>query len=202
MAFEKVAPRLRADYGRILDMCQAAGAKLVFATYLAGFEGTFGDIRAEMFAFGREHALPVADCTAVAIEAITGAAPEGASTNPASHKTNDPVDRVARFAAILTRDRHPTPLGYEMEARVVAAALAEAGCGAAPPSEPPLSPILRRGAEAPELARAEGGAGNSDTWDWPPTARRWCSARAVNRPSRRWRCRSIGNRSTRRSAHA
>lgn len=58
---------------------------------------------------------------------------------------------------ILVEDRHPTEIGYEVEAVWVGRALSEAGVGHCTVAEDPPRPLLQAGAAAPTLERLEGG---------------------------------------------
>jgi hypothetical protein len=145
LPFENLVDRMRSDYLEMLQLCEAAGAKLVFATYSASFGGTFASVRQEMLTFGLQHKIPVADCGSV----IHGVLSDTTASAPFDIYER----RIARMSTLLTRDRHPTALCYEIEARVVCAALANLGAVGKESVEPPLAPI--QGIEMnPPLLRA------------------------------------------------
>ncbi|MBI3820765.1 MAG: SGNH/GDSL hydrolase family protein [Planctomycetes bacterium] len=120
MPFDDARPRLREDYNKMAELAESAGAKIIFATYLAGFEGAFQDVAVEMHQMAGVHGALVADCAAEANRILhLGGRLEGGLMEPDAY--------TARRAALLTRDRHPTAKGYELESHVVGAVLAELG---------------------------------------------------------------------------
>lgn len=120
LQFDEARARVHADYEEMARLAEEAGAKLIFATYLSGYEGTFQEVTKEMLRMEGVRGAMVADCGAAAsrILNITDSVDGGRATFE---------EAVARRASMLTRDRHPTGAGYRLEARVVGAKLAEAG---------------------------------------------------------------------------
>lgn len=147
LGFGAIEPRLRADLAALADLAASARIPLVLATYLAGSDPGFRELRALTATFAKHPGVRVADCA----RALERAVAEAAEKAPAAVEA-----RGAARAALLTRDQHPTPLGYEMEARIVAQALHEAG--ALPGYRPELAsaPAVRDSFEIPVLRRAEG----------------------------------------------
>lgn len=119
LPFEQARARVHDDYEQMAKLTNNAGVKLIFATYTAGFEGTFRDVRDEMFKMEGVFGATVADCAGVAEKILQY------TENPGRALLYE--ESIARRGALLTRDRHPTAAGYALEARSVGAKLAEFG---------------------------------------------------------------------------
>jgi hypothetical protein len=122
---EEIRPRYRADLAAMADRAAARGVKLVFAGYLAGLDAGFRELREVMRYYDGYKGALYADCSAVLPE-ILNATKNAAGT--ASRPEPWSMERVhALRSLVLTADRHPTALGYEVEARTIAKKLQEAG---------------------------------------------------------------------------
>jgi len=141
LPFEKHAERMRADYLKMAELAQAGGAKLVLATYLAGLEEGFNAVRQLMAGLAGQKGITVSDCTkgmALALQSV----PQEA--------------RGAMRARLLTTDQHPTPLGYEVEARILAKTLKEIGVLPDIALESPTAPLQGVKVVAPKLRLVPG----------------------------------------------
>lgn len=144
--FAEFRERLRQDYEALVAMGRGRGPKVVFATYLAGQEGGYAPIREAMLAFGAPGGAAIADCAPQLARAVAG---------PESQPNEPPLElALARRALLLTRDRHPTALGYAVEARVVLATLASLGL-ARDPGGDPLAPLRDAPLVIPKIRRLE-----------------------------------------------
>lgn len=146
--FETAMAQLDRDVRAMHRLAQGVGAKLVLATYSAGFETAFSHTRRTMKSLASELSLEIADCAATAQQAI-----EGGGTQPAPTSYEE---RIARRASILTRDRHPTGRGYSIEAIVVSDALSRAGILDGWKPKDPLEPMRTDPPKAPALERIPG----------------------------------------------
>ena len=132
-AFEEIAARLKADLIEMSLLAERAGCRLVVATYLAGLEEPFAGIRDLALSLQGQHGIVVADTAAILPRAIQGDEPE-----PPSAGT--PQTLRGRRSLFLFQN-HPTALGYEMEARVVARTLHDIGVLPDIEPEDPLAPL-------------------------------------------------------------
>ncbi|MBI3820011.1 MAG: hypothetical protein HY286_15045 [Planctomycetes bacterium] len=153
--FAMIEDRYDSDLHKIAELCEAANVKCIFATYLASSRSGFSDIKVGILKFEGYHGARVADCSGI----------EAAVTNRIA--VSAPADRpgIASIALatasglILTKDSHPTPIGYQMEACVMLDVLKSAGIATDAPSTDLLTfipnlkdvvPILRAGGTAAE----------------------------------------------------
>ncbi len=146
----KAMDRLVSDLLEIAREVERAGAKLVILTYLAGLDPHFAPTRKVALSMQGRHDAVVVDCAALLPGAIRG-------DDPAPMATWSHARAASRGSLYLTRDRHPTALGYALEARAVANALRELGIPATSRTEDPLEvaraaheplPVLRRVADS------------------------------------------------------
>ena len=125
----------------------------MIATYLAGMDSHFLEISKLMREVAATGAAALADCAATYPQAMRHGF-DGTIASVPSYVVQN------RRSMILVEDCHPTPLGYEIEARVVASALH--ALGVLPnyvPEEPTkvldgasaVLPTLTRSAEDPRL---------------------------------------------------
>ena len=143
------APRLRSDYSAMARAASAAGSHLILATYLAGDDAHFVDISNVMREVAGSGAAGLADCGSAFRSAIRNlylTSPKGSVT---------PAADIALRGLLLTRDRHPTPIGYEVEARVVARSLAGLGLLGSAPVEDPLEPVSRARVVVPTIRQPD-----------------------------------------------
>ncbi|MBI3819062.1 MAG: SGNH/GDSL hydrolase family protein [Planctomycetes bacterium] len=133
--FPQIEARMRADFLAMQRETSAAGAKIVYITYLAEVEPTIHDVSNLMREVSKTTGAGLADCGLALAPAIAAGGPpavDGAL----------PWDFVAcRRNALLTCDNHPSALGYEVEGRVVADALRTAGILNNYKSEDPNAPV-------------------------------------------------------------
>jgi len=137
--------RLRADFLRMAAVARDGGTRLVLSTYLAGAQPYFSPITDVMRELQGKEGIEVADtANAYAVAAKAWKADATAE------------EKVALDSVVLTRDGHPTPLGYRLEAIEVARALRAVGALDRDPSTS-LGEVLR-GVEAtvPILRRIAG----------------------------------------------
>lgn len=118
-SLSEIAPRYREDLLLISRLCAEAGAKPIYCTYLASDGQTYAALGEVMRQVAAEVGAPMADCGTVLTEAL-------ARPTAAEPQADEETLRIARRALLLTRDDHPTVLGYAMEAPRVLEALAAA----------------------------------------------------------------------------
>lgn len=150
-AFAEIAPRLEADLSEMARLARQAGAALLIATYLPGLD--------EPYAATRELALSLKDRLGIAVADTAVVLPRAIQGNDPQPTTSWTSERLqAKRSLFLFRDWHPTALGYEIEARVVARTLHEIGVLPDVPLEDPLAavvavdvavPAMRQVADAP-----------------------------------------------------
>lgn len=141
---EQCKPRMVADFVEMAELCEKAGAKLVIASYLAGLEAGFNGVRSVMLELDGKHGIVVSDCTKGMAQA---------------QYSVDAEARGAMRARLLTLDQHPTALGYEVEARVLARTLKDMGVMPDYVPEPAIAPLKDRPLIVPKFKRAA-----DDTW--------------------------------------
>jgi hypothetical protein len=152
LPFRMIEGRMRADFLEMARLCQAAGARLVLCTYLEAQDAMFESIRDLIASLPAPSPIATADCGALLTRALRAPAP-GAASKPAAEP---PLElTLARRALLLTRDSHPTALGYEIEAAVVVQALASAGVVTGDSADP-LAPFLAAKCETPILTPVKG----------------------------------------------
>lgn len=146
--FQAAEPRMRRDFEAMVRECQAVKVPLVFATYLAGEEGFFLGITELMRDMADADGIFLADCARWLQPAI-----EKEAKGPFGPRTIHLLQNAR--SRVLVTDNHPTPLGYEVEARVVAKALK--GAGVLPGYEPedPLTPLENARVTIPSVHQSE-----------------------------------------------
>lgn len=142
--FDGIEPVLRSSFLEMASLAEAAGARLVLATYLVGREQPFAPITELMLSLRDQHGIAVADTAAVFPAALQGSDPE-----PLASWSAEKLQ--ARRSLLVFRDAHPTALGYEVEARVVLGTLATIGVLPDDEPEEPLAPIAGHGPDVPRL---------------------------------------------------
>jgi len=185
--------RYRADVKEMIRRTREAGTRLVFSTYFAGdlpgFQGSTQVLREE----SKEGGIPIADNAAAFLQAMRlGSSSGRLEESPAWH---------ARFAQLMTADRHPSALGYQVEARVLAKTLSEIGLVSPKVLEDPMTPVASLEAVVPELRQIStdpvrlevhtqpldrvtvllGPAGGSDYLNLPLSIDRWPATRILER---------------------
>ncbi|MFN0205205.1 MAG: hypothetical protein ACKVS6_02690 [Planctomycetota bacterium] len=151
--FEKAEPRLRADLDEMARLAEAASVTLIFATYLDPSAPACRAIRNVILTFDGARGARVADCAPYAELAIAG---------PANDAIPGSALATARRSLLLTRDGHPTSVGYAVEARVVAGVLAEAGILKDYQYESPAALIQQMELYIPKLQKKPGFPGVYD----------------------------------------
>ncbi|MBI3819063.1 MAG: SGNH/GDSL hydrolase family protein [Planctomycetes bacterium] len=141
-----VERRMRADFLDMSSACASSGANIVFATYLAGETGLFHDITKTMRAADGAF---FADCGAALADALAAGETRPAAEIPYEIAT-------AKMNTMLSADLHPTAIGYELEARVVAESLRITGVLNDYITENPAAPLLAANIMIPRLAAVAG----------------------------------------------
>lgn len=144
--FDRASQKMRDDIDAMAAACEKAGAKFILASYLEGYHLDFESIRSLVMEYEHRPGVLVADCSPYLRMAVNGASAAEATMPPPPRELE-----LARRSYLITRDCHPTALGYAIEARVVAAKLAEAGILKHYKSEDPLAPFAKAEIEIPKL---------------------------------------------------
>ncbi|MBL8692473.1 MAG: SGNH/GDSL hydrolase family protein [Planctomycetes bacterium] len=185
--------RYRADVKEMIRRSREAGTRLVFSTYFAGelpgFQAPTQVLREE----SRECGIPIADNASAFLQAMR--------LGSASGRLEETPEWHARFAQLMTADRHPTALGYQVEARVLARTLSEIGLVSPKVLEDPMAPVASMKAIVPEVRQVStdpirievhaqpldrvtvliGPSGGSDYLNLPLAIDRWPATRLLER---------------------
>lgn len=148
LEYAQIEPRLRSDFTEIARLCEAAGAKCILATYLAGAKGGFADITKTMLTLEGVHGTRVADCSRIVsdyAESLKKLPGEGGS-----------VAEAVANGTLLTLDDHPTAAGCAAEGSVIAKILKSAGISNDLPETDPLSVAPSPEKNTPKLAQGRG----------------------------------------------
>ncbi|MBL8692472.1 MAG: hypothetical protein JNJ88_00085 [Planctomycetes bacterium] len=157
-SISEIVPRYREDLLLMSKLCSEAGAKPIYCTYLASDGSTYAALGEVMRQVAAEVGAPVADCGAVLTHALT----RPTADEP---QADEETLRIARRALLLTRDDHPTVLGYAMEAPLVLEALATAQVLKSPKAASPVDlwglaklkiPVLRLAGASGRFVEIEG----------------------------------------------
>lgn len=157
VSFARAAGRLRQDYEEMAQRASDASVPIVFATYLENAAADYDAIRKLMLSLEGRPGVQVADCAPVGAKAIAG---DSAMPPPRTVA-------IARRSLILTRDCHPTALGYALEARVVAEALSRAGVLEHYQSPPALEPMGRAEIDIPKIRHKKDARGTVEVFSKP-----------------------------------
>lgn len=118
LPFDKIRGRLRLDLAKMARVAKDAGAKLFYTSYLAGNDPGFREITELMRMMDGQDGARFLDTTTIVSNCLQLV--DGADSRPSN------VERhYAARAQLLTCDYHPTPFGYEAQARIIIKALAE-----------------------------------------------------------------------------
>lgn len=144
LGFDATSARMRADFEAMAALCKKNNVKLILATYLEGGLFDYANIRTLMLSLRGQNDIIVADCSPYLQKAIGGV--EEAASRPVPREV-----AISRRSLLITRDRHPTALGYAVEARVVSAALVESGILQNFKPDDPLAPFAKAEIDIPKL---------------------------------------------------
>lgn len=162
--FDGFAPRLQADCRAMIQEAKAAGVSIFFYSYSAADENPFDNITNVVRETVLKEGAPFIECTpamAAFLAANTPAQPLAAE-----------VHRQNRKQYFQVNDRHPSPVGYAMEAEMLIQAFADSGIvgkncvkplDSVMPGSNPHLPVVSALVDAPGSFRIQGFAGDSVT---------------------------------------
>lgn len=112
----EILVRFRKDLLEMILLAKEANTKILLATYFAGEESPFDKLTAVFREVSKMEGVGLADCASALLPCIQKTL--GKPLSAAS-----PVEIQNYRGALLTADRHPTEIGYEIEARIIVDAL-------------------------------------------------------------------------------
>ncbi|MBI3818308.1 MAG: amidohydrolase family protein [Planctomycetes bacterium] len=144
--YPKICERLRSDLMEMAALAAGANVKLIFSTYFPGNETPFENLTKTMRSAAEAAHCGIADCANFLSVCERGESGRRIVQIPVEEYQN-------RRSLLLVEDRHPTPIGYEVEARIVARALRRAGALRSAEFDDPMEPLRGVNVEYPALSR-------------------------------------------------